>query len=698
MRSLLFVCCPLFLHAAGTTLAVLPNSTVRAVKVDAGGNIYVAGSQGAAAASDAFVAKLSPTGAVLYSTTLAGSAADTAVAIDIDVAGDAYISGQTDSADFPVTPGALQTTMQAASGQGFAAKLDNQGKVVYATYIGGSALVDPGRYGILADSAGDAIISGQTIGGVFPTTPGAPFTSRDQNTFFVMKLDPPGAKLLGAVRGLGGLIALDSQGNIYIAGVEFNAPTSIPVTAGAFQNTYRGNACAGDAQLDFGCAYQYIVKLNAALTQITYATYIDGSYGATPAAISVDAMGNVFVAGTTNSPDYPTTPDALEPVYIADAPPPGDTCIGFCVFSPPTSGYLTKLNATGTGLIYSTYYSGTETDAITFAAFTANGIYLSGTAGSTDLPGFDGYPSQCLPQTYTARLSADGTEAGAARAARGSTILAYDPATGMLLGFAGNSIVAFDLNAPPPSIACILDAADLKPVNFIAPGELLSIFGAYFTGIASTPARPLSQFPASLNGVGVTVNGISSPLLYVAPQQIDLQVPFEIAGASQANIALANAPLNIAGMTTIPVQASNPVAFLDTTAAVSQATPPGCLIPGGEGNPIPLAFNADGSRNTCTHTAPPGSVVRIFLEGLGVTSPPQITGAVTQGSGLPLNLPITIYGLQATVIDAMAAPGSISGVWQVDIRMPPDQTGAIPLSLTIGGVPVRDANLTIWVQ
>ena len=69
------------------------------------------------------------------------------------------------------------------------------------------------------------------------------------------------------------------------------------------------------------CGFQYVAKLNPGLTQVLYATYVSGEYGATPAGISVDAQGDVFVAGTTVSPDYPTTPNAYEPQYIASAAP-----------------------------------------------------------------------------------------------------------------------------------------------------------------------------------------------------------------------------------------------------------------------------------------------------------------------------------------------------------------------------------------
>jgi hypothetical protein len=163
-----------------TTLANFPNSMVYAVQTDAAGNIYVAGFQGGFSKADPFVAKLSPTGQTLYSTTLAGSNFGLAWAIAVDSSGAVYAFGNTNSPDFPVTAGALQTTMQ-GSFQGFVTKLDPAGKIVYSTFVGGATDVTPGITSapgldsILVDSSGDVIITGQagtnsTIGR-FPRRP-----------------------------------------------------------------------------------------------------------------------------------------------------------------------------------------------------------------------------------------------------------------------------------------------------------------------------------------------------------------------------------------------------------------------------------------------------------------------------------------------------------------------------------------------
>jgi uncharacterized protein (TIGR03437 family) len=434
-----------------------------------------------------------------------------------------------------------------------------------------------------------------------------------------------------------------------------------------------------------------VTKLNANLTQIVYSTYVTGSWGASPAAISVDAQRNVVLAGTTNSPDYPTTSNAFEPFYIANAPSPPNTCFWACLISPPASGYITKLNATGTGLIYSTFLSGTQADTIAFAAVTSSGIYLSGLARSADFPGLEAFPSQCLPQTFETRLSLDGSSITAARMLPGS-VLAYNPATSMLLAWTGADLISFDPAAPPTPIACILDAADSQPVTSIAPGELLSIFGVPFTD--GTAAQAPGSFATSLAGVTVTFNGIAGPLLYVSPQQINVQAPYEIAGGAQATVTLTASQRNATDSRTLPVIARNPAAFLIYSDLMPCDLSPLWYQLGF----FPLAFNSDGFPNTCSNPAVAGSVVRIFLAGLGVTVPAPVTGSVNPSPGIPLNLPITFGGgLAAAVVSAVALPGSISGVWQVDIRMPGD-TGAVPVSLFVDSVPVRDTNLTIWMR
>jgi len=422
-----------------------------------------------------------------------------------------------------------------------------------------------------------------------------------------------------------------------------------------------------------------VAKLDPGLDKVLYATYVSGEYGGNPAAIAVDAQGDAFVFGTTDSPDYPTTANAYEPQYIA-SPIPRVSCFFIinCVNLPPASGYLTEVNPTGTGLIYSSYFSGTQTDTINFAAFTPNAIYLGGNASSADLPGFAGYPQQCLPQMYETRLSADATEIGPSRIVPGK-LLAYDAFAGTLIGTAGSDVFAADPNATQTPIACILDSADLEPVTAIAPGELLSLFGEFSSGSPVTP--PQGQTSTTLDGVTIEVNGVPSPLFYVGGEQINFQAPSGIATGAQANIKFSYVFSNLTDSLTLPVVASNPTAFLNTatpSAALATCTMEDSASVNGL---LALAFNADGSVNTCLNPAAPGSTVSLFLNGLGTTTAPSVTATS----------PLTVA--------AVSALGGTPGVWQVSLSIPAGQGGGgVQVSLTAGGVAVRDANLIVWVK
>jgi uncharacterized protein (TIGR03437 family) len=493
-----------------------------------------------------------------------------------------------------------------------------------------------------------------------------------------MKLDPLGQKQVAAIRGIGGDIATDSQGFIYVAGQQFGvANTPVPITPGAFQSE-PANVC-GTLGNFFECSYQYVAKLNPGLNNLVYATYIGGEYGEYPAAISVDAQGDAFVAGTTYSPDYPTTPNAYEPQYIASAVPKVNCFfIVNCVNLPPASGYVTELNPTGTGLIYSSFFSGTQTDTITFAAFTPNAIYLAGNAGSADLPGFVGYPQPCLPQPYATRLSADATEIGASRVAPGN-VLAYDAFAGTLIATSGTEVVAVNPEAAQTPIACILDSADLQPVTSIAPGELLSLFGEFSSG-------------NSLDGVTVALNGIPSPRLYVGAGQINFQAPFEIAGAASASIGFASSVNGFSDSRTLPIVAINPGAFLNTPPDAS-ITP--CIYESSASldGTFPLALNPNGSINACANPAPAGSVVTLFLDGLGVTSPAQMTGAISPNPGAILSSPVITANGGVTVVSVSAVTGVISGVWRVALQIPANEpSGGNQVSLSAGsclcGMPI----------
>jgi hypothetical protein len=261
-------------------LSPLPNGAVsNAMQLDAAGNIYVAGSFEPASqpgTTDAFVAKLSADGSkLIYFTAMAGSFADGAAALVLGSDGSAYVTGFTNSFDFPVTAGALQPTyFGGGQNQGFLVKVNPAGAVVYSTFVNGPAFMR--ITGMAIDGAGEVFLTG--LGG-----PAYSLTSNALPQGFVLKLDAGLGKVLLSIYGFGGgLIQLDTQGNIYLAGsaqanVTFTAGQVLslpPLPARGFQSTHDARFCLtlgsgpGGVGSETSCLYQYVAKLNATGTAL----------------------------------------------------------------------------------------------------------------------------------------------------------------------------------------------------------------------------------------------------------------------------------------------------------------------------------------------------------------------------------------------------------------------------------------------
>ncbi len=245
----------------------------------------------------AFALKLNATGnTLLFSTYLGGSTYDMGTAIALDATGHAYIAGDTQSADFPVI-GAFQS----AIGGGFDAfvtKLNSTGTYVYSTFLGGVANEHAG--GIAVDSSGAAYVAGGTFSANFPLAGAIQVTNHGGQDAFAAKLGASGATLVYSTY-LGGSgaatpeeangIAVDASGNAYVAGVANSA--DFPVTVGAFQVNFKG---VSDA---------FVTKINAAGTAWIYSTYLGGSDLDWASAIGIDSAGNAYAAGYTSSGDFP---------------------------------------------------------------------------------------------------------------------------------------------------------------------------------------------------------------------------------------------------------------------------------------------------------------------------------------------------------------------------------------------------------
>jgi hypothetical protein len=349
-----------------------------------------------------------------YSTYLGAGGYDYGNAIAVDAAGNAYITGYTDSYDFP-TQNPIQSS-RAGLHDAFVTKINAAGTaLVYSTYLGGSG--DDYGNSIAVDSAGNAYVTGYTYSNDFPTrNPLQPNKGNANSTnAFVAEISAAGRSLVySTYLGGGGTdranaIAVDSAGSAYVTGS--TSSTNFP-TRNALQPTYGG-----------GPSDAFVTKVSAGGTSLVYSTYLGGgvdSHGANGTdygnAIAVDAGGDAYVTGYTDSNNFPTR-SALQPTYGGNA-----------------DAFVTKINAAGTALVYSTYLGGSSYDQGTgIAVDSSNYVYVTGFTTSSNFPTY--YPLQQSGGVFLTKISPAGT------ALIYSTYLDGNQTTGIALDSSSNVYV-----------------------------------------------------------------------------------------------------------------------------------------------------------------------------------------------------------------------------------------------------------------
>jgi hypothetical protein len=439
-----------------------------------------------------------------YGTFLGGAADDSTNGVAVGPDGSKYVAGWTNSLDFPTTPGAFDTTKDHLDA--YVSRIDPSGSdLTYSTFLGGRSTDNVLSLAVGPD--GTAYVGGSTSSEDFPTTPGAYDTTYNSSDSFITRLDPSGGGLVYSTF-LGGAdsgedvraLELAGDGTVYVTGTTSSA--DFPTTPGAFDAVINDNGVG---------TYQdaFVTALNPAGTDLVLSTFLGGMFNDLGYGIAVGSDGSAFVTGETSSPDFPVTPGAFDPTQHAM--------------------YVTRVNADGTGLAYSTYLGGSELDIGWDIAVDATGTaYVTGQAYSADFPttpgAYDRSPNGGS-DAFVAKLNPSGSAltfgtflgGGEADVARdlvidpdGAVILTGDTESGSFpttrrafdrrrSGYTDAFVTRFDPAGSRLTYSTFLGGGDLEFGVSIAAGRPGSVSVSGLTSSAHFPTTP-GAYDRTYNG------------------------------------------------------------------------------------------------------------------------------------------------------------------------------------------------------
>ena len=673
--------------------------------VDAGGNQYVAGTtqirslpttEGviqpehaggecttASRCRDAFVAKLDSQGRLQWLTYLGGAAEDTPTALAVDqegniyiAGGHAYLPGVTFPANFPFT--SLDLPPAESPSRGFLVKLaPGAVSILYAVPLPFSPTA------MAIDESGAVYLTGPADAATPNTQPSLP-RGNDDGHIGVAKVSPAADRLEYSLV-LGGNsddwalgIAVDASGQAHVCGV--TRSSDFPITPGAFQSDYRAGT--------IGEEDAYALKLNADGTALLYSTYLGGSESDEARSCAIGPEGNLFVAGSTFGPDFPTTPGAFQEEYQG----------GESALTARTDGFVAKLDSSGSSLLYSTYLGGAGLDEAWSISVDAGGkAYVAGRTTSLNFPVVHAAQASIRGDgdAFLSVLNEAGSDAefstylGGNHGAHGGMSVAagsagefvavghaapYFPATPGALDWEGTGFFAAKFTPEPSDgplvyIDGIVNAANFLPVaqvlgeedirGAVAAGQLVTLYG-HGIGPATPAGLELDangRVSTETAGTRVLFDGIPAPLLYVSATQVNAVAPWSIAGKITVQVEVERNGQRSAPIELHVVEAS-PAFFTHN--------------PNGQGQAA--ALNQDGTLNSRDNPAALGSVIVLYATGLGLFDQALEDGEVisTEPPFAGLRQPVTVLigSLEAEVLYAGPAPGYVAGLVQINARIP----------------------------
>ncbi|MFW9993684.1 MAG: SBBP repeat-containing protein [Candidatus Odinarchaeota archaeon] len=320
------------------------------------------------AGGDAFVSKFDQAGQLLWSTYLGGSKDDGGMRIAVDDSDNIIVFGQTNSVDFPVSTDAYQSVHGGGMFDLFLTIFAPNGSVISSSYLGGSG--DDSAGDLEMDHPSSIIITGTTSSSNFPVTADADQQDlKGQGDVFLTRLTANCSQILYSTF-LGGssfeateLLAIDPSGNIVIVGG--TSSFDFPLTANAYQDSFFGSDRA-----------EFIIKYNAS-DHVVFSTLFGGSSQDDCFGLDVDSQGNIIFSGRTWSLDFPVV-NALQGEHDETNDNP--------------DGFLTKLSADGSELIFSTFFGEEEWETMHYVAVDdADNVFVAGIVKSGFFESINGF-------------------------------------------------------------------------------------------------------------------------------------------------------------------------------------------------------------------------------------------------------------------------------------------------------------------
>jgi len=323
--------------------------------------------------ADAFVAKLTPEGELVFATLIGGTKREHHTGLIVDDEGFIYMMGGTHSSDFPVTEGAYDTSFNGEgqwAGDVYVTKIDPTGsELVFSTFIGGEVEETVTSNSIKLDSKGNIVIAGGTRSQDFPATDGVIQPEYTNTDSFIAKLSSDGDKLLFSTsvgRGRYEMItsvAVDDKDNIYVTG--WTATSELPATDDAL----RRNLKTPIVPRFKGGIDHFVAKINKNGTQLQYLSYL-GAGGHMGSTLSWASPNRLVVCGSTNETGFPITDNAFSKEIKGER-----------------DGFITVFNSEDMTLDYSAVFGGSDADHIISAFFLDDEtLVIGGKTNSADFP------------------------------------------------------------------------------------------------------------------------------------------------------------------------------------------------------------------------------------------------------------------------------------------------------------------------